>query len=60
LDIGRPQVETEGAATRLTLTVRPLESEKPAADELPSLLTYTDKDGKRRGVNVAIPLRALK
>jgi thiol:disulfide interchange protein DsbD len=58
IEVHKVDVATKGNATRVTVKAGVIPGQKPEREKLPSLLVYTDAEGKRHGVNVAVPLTA--
>lgn len=51
---------TQGLETRVTFVAEPLQGERLEANQLPSLVAFTDASGARRAISVNVPLAPLK
>jgi hypothetical protein len=60
LELEKVDLASEGNRTRVRLKANVVPGQPLEADALPSLVVYTDGDGKRHGINVAVPVGVLK
>lgn len=60
LVIEKTEAQTEGSTTRVSFVTKVIEGLTVERETMPVVITYTDPQGRRRGVEVELPLASVK